>query len=507
MSSLYQRRYNPDVLDCLANLSSDEVFTPPYVANRMLDLLPPELFSDPNTTFLDPACKSGVFLREIAKRLITGLESEIPDINERIEHIYQNQIFGIAITELTSLMSRRTLYYTKYPQTEFSISQFDNPEGKIIYKNLEHTWEGNNCIYCGASRSGFDRDDGLEKHAYNFIHTKKPEEIFNIMKFDVIIGNPPYQLDDGGAQASAKPIYNLFIEMAKKLNPNYLVMIVPSRWFAGGKGLDSFRKEMIKDKRMKEIHDYFDASALFPGVEIKGGVNYFLWDRNHNGDCTVHSYDSDKLISKATRALKVPGSDIFIRYNEGVAILDKVKKYKELTFDHLVSSRKPFGLATNFNNFSDEKKNSDDIEIFARGKRGWLPRNYPFSRNRDWIDKWKVYIPVAIGSGDMKEDRLKPILGAPNTCSTETYLLIGPFDDKEKTENIISYMRTKFFHFLLGLKKITQHTTSKVYEFIPIQDFDQKWTDDQLYTKYGLTDLEIIFIESTIGELVYEEDE
>ena len=497
MPDVFTTLYKPDVLSCLADLSNDEVFTPPSVVNDMLDMLPQELFESPDTTFLDPVCKSGVFLREIAKRLIKGLEDEIPDLQERIDHIFQKQLYGIAISELTSLLSRRSVYCSKYPNSKYSVSQFDDVQGNIRYKNTQHEWVKGKCCFCGATESeyGTQKREGMESHAYEFIHTTKPQEIYN-MKFDVIIGNPPYQLNDGGGMgSSAIPIYQKFVLQAKKLNPHYLIMITPSRWFTGGKGLDDYRNEMIHDRRMRVLHDFVNASECFPGVEIKGGVSYFLWDSTYNGDCSIFSHFNNEITSSSVRPLCEKDSNIFIRYNNAISILRKVQSKQEPSFNTLISNRNPFGYSSNFNAFLS----NGNIKIYAINKKiGFINEIATKVKNSQFIDSWKIFVPKAIGSGDMKTDRISAIIAEPYSICTETYLSIMPFKSQVVAKNALSYMETKFFHFLLGLKKITQNTTANSYSFIPMQDFSKPWTDAELYDKYKLTREEIDFIESMI---------
>lgn len=491
------QKYNPDVLTCLANLSNDEVFTPPDVANKMLDTLPNELWGNPEAKFLDPFCKSGVFLREIAKRLLKGLESQIPDLQERIDHIMHHQLYGIGITELTAYLSRRSLYCSTRADGKHSVTEFPDESGNIFFEEISHTWDkAGKCIYCGVSSENFgeEKRKGLSQHAYAFIHDKNPYENMN---FDVIIGNPPYQLNVGVDKKNfAIAIYHKFIQQAKKLNPRYLCMIVPSRWFSGGRGLDSFRDEMLNDRRLKEIHDYPNASDIFSGVEVKGGINYFLWDRDYDGDCLIVSYENGEAISEMTRPLKEEGADTFIRDNQAISIYHKISNFKEKSFSEFASVQTPFGLLSSFKAYKKEPFDNA-IKVYGNQYIGYIEKKQVIN-NIQWINEHKVYLPSAIGSGDVSKDIYNPFYGAPNTCCTQTYLVIGPFANKERCENVITYIKTKFFRFITSLKKNAQHSNRGVYQFVPQQNFDKPWTDEELYEKYGLTEEEISYIEKMV---------
>ena len=573
-----RNNYTPDVLDCLANLSNDEVFTPPAVVNQMLDMLPQEVFMSKKTTFIDPFTKSGVFLREITKRL---LENQVPnykatadeiervtkeaiqdavrtgtldlddkdyedkarrigdaaikahpdankflnfeiDLQDALDHILKEQVFGIAITELTAQLARRSLYCSKDASGRYSVAGTVfgvNSDGNIRFVPMRHDWDkpqlqngtfpkGTSCKRCGASAEQLDRPAELEAHAYEFIH-KDIEDIkkeLNDMEFTVVCGNPPYQLNDGGGNgASAKPIYHLFMETAKKLRPRYITMITPSRWFTGGKGLDEYRDTMLSDRHLREIHDFPETADCFAGVSIKGGVSYYLWDRESEGDCAVYSHRGSEVSGPVVRPLLEDGCDTFIRYNEAIGILHKVQSFNEGSFMDLVSARMPFGLPNTYKGNS-KASSKTDVKIYVsgndreiRGTTAFAPMK-DVTKGLDMIPWHKVYISKAGSGSDVFPHQIltRPFYGEPGSICNESYLVIGEFADKTECENVMSYIQTKFFRFMVLLKKNSQNAAKGVYQLVPVQDFSKPWTDAELYTKYGLTQEEIDFIESMI---------
>ena len=505
MSDLFSNVYNPDVLSCLANLSNDEVFTPPEVVNKMLDMLPQELFRDPDTTFLDPACKTGVFLREIAKRLIVGLEKQMPDLQERIDHIMHKQLYGIAITELTGFLSRRSLYCSKYPNSDLSISQFEknDSEGNIRYRIIRHTWSEGRCIFCNANKEEYNRGDELETHAYEFIHYLKPEEIFD-MKFDVIIGNPPYQLsvNESGKGLGAIPLYHRFVEQAKKLQPRYLSMIVPSRWFAGGVGLDVFRKNMLEDSHISHIVDYIDSNDCFPGVDINGGICYFLWDKQYNGLCEYTNIHNQK---KSTAMRNLNEHNIFIRRNEAVSIIHKVlsKKEKKLSDIGGCSPQTPYGFLSTFVG-NAERKNHTDCEILS--SKGWMfVEHNRVQKYSETIDMFKpMFSKLSCEhAGNPDKNGMYRVLSRmellkPSQICTQSYLIACPTFNAQEAKNTFDYLRTKFVRFLILQTLVGMNISISNFIFVPWLDFSKPWTDEELYANYGLTQEEIDFIESMI---------
>lgn len=496
--NLLKDGHMPDILDTIANLSNDEVFTPPELVNKILDILPEEVWHNKDYKWLDPATKTGIFLREIAKRLMDGLRDEFPDEEKRRQHILQNMLYGIAITDLTALMSRRTLYTSKYANGKKSVAKFKDEKGNISYDNRPHTYESGECIYCGNKEGGeLDRDASHERHAYNFIHLTKQEA--EKMHFDVIVGNPPYQLSDGGGTgSSAMPIYQYFVQQAKKLDPRYISFIIPARWFAGGKGLDSFREEMLNDNHIKELFDYPDASDCFPGVSIEGGVLYFIRDSKYSGECKITTILRGDEESSMVRPLSE--YDTFIRWNAAIPILRRVQALHEDTLNSRVTNRNPFSLTGKVK--LDNIDNPDKVKIYANKQEGFIQRSQ-IQKNKELIDKYKVLISKAHGIGSYPDTVIsKPIIALPRSACTETYLVVGSYGTEIEAKNMARYTRTRFFRFLLSLRKLTQNITANSYSFIPNLPMDQEWTDEKLYKRYGITEKEQQFIESLVKEMV-----
>ena len=502
---MVNKEYNPDVLNCIANLSNDEVFTPPTLANKVLDMLPQELFSDPKTTFVDPFCKSGVFLREIVKRLDRGLADKIPNRQKRIDHIMHHQVFGIALTELTSLLSRRTLYCSKSANSQHSVSYFEDEQGHVFYKAIKHTWVNGKCKYCGASKEVYDRGSESEQYAYQFIHTDNPEKLFpKIMKFDVIIGNPPYHLSDGGNGVSAAPIYNLFVEQAQKLAPRYLTMIIPSRWFIGGKGLDDFRIKMLKDRHIRKIVDFENSYEAFPGVDVSGGICYFLWDRDHEGKCEFMNMVDGKVTSSYRFLDEYP---VLIRQAKALPIIKKIAGFNENNgkkISDIASTRKPFGLPTNY-----QPKTSGVPCWFVQKIGLQYAAKKDITDNKGYINKWKLLLPIAPIAG--QTDFTKPIgfyydgntrIAKPGEVCTESWFICGAFNTEDEVLSFKSYIFTKTIRFLLLQSVVSQHVTKQNFMFVPdLGTYKGKYTDKILRERWDITEEEWEYISSRIRDI------
>jgi len=518
-ASFTLRSRNPDVLTCIANLSNDEVFTPPEFANRMLDTLAEawaanhggaNLWADKTVRFLDPCTKSGVFLREITSRLNQGLAQEIPDLQQRVDHILSQQVFGIGITQLTSLLARRSVYCSKRATGEHSIgSSFATDSGNIWFQRTEHTWDGDRCRFCGASRSVFDRAKGLENHAYAFIHTAnirtRLAEIFGgDMQFDVIIGNPPYQMTGGGGGTNDSAIYDLFVEQAIRLEPRFLSMVIPSRWMAGGRGMEEFRKNMLSGQHITHLVDYPNSAQVFPSVDLKSGVCYFLWDHGHKGDCAATLIRGDEVVGPTNR--KLDEYDVFIRDERAAGILKKVLKHKEPSFEDLLTGDTPFGLATNFSDFRQGEPREGEVKVYASsnaGRRSGAMKLSLITKNTHLINVWKVLAPKAgpgSSGGHVLPDMVlgKPEVAEPNSVCTQTWIVAGPLKTKKQAAVVALYLQTSFVRFLVSLRKISQDAMKGVYRWVPQQNWDQEWTDEVLYKKYGVTEDEVAFINRMI---------
>ena len=484
--------HNPDILTCLANLSSDEVFTPPTIANEILNTIPADFWSDPGKTVLDPTTKSGVFLREAAKRFMIGLADKIPNEKARIDHILKNQLYGLPITELTSLISKRTLYCSKYANSKNSLFiSSSTQDGNIPLLRSEHVWIKGKCEKCGANEKTFNRGDGFENHAYPLLHE---ESVFNDMKFDLIVGNPPYHIQDSGDTTGSSPIYHKFVQKCIDMEPEYLCMIIPSRWFAGGKGLDEFRVKMMSDKHIRKLVDYPIASDVFPGLKVIGGVCYFLWQKSYSGECEVHT---NLMGRNSILKRNLNDYDVFVRFNDAIPILEKILSKGYETIDQGVSTQKPFGLRT----FVKPEK-TGEIRLYANKAVGFINRD-KIEKNEKLIYKHKVFISMAYGEGGEKRDypRMiigKPIVVTPPSACTETYLVAGSFDDEEQARNFSKFLKTRFCRFLVALRKNTQHITPDRFKFVPELDMKFEWDDDALFELFGISKIEQKFICSLV---------
>ncbi|HET9137634.1 MAG TPA: Eco57I restriction-modification methylase domain-containing protein [Candidatus Kapabacteria bacterium] len=513
---------NPDVLTCIANLSNDEVFTPPEFANRMLDTLAEawaannngaNIWADSSLRFLDPCTKSGVFLREITSRLTEGLKNEIPDLQERVDHILKNQVFGIGITHLTSLLARRSVYCSKHANGKHSIADnFTDDSGNIWFERMEHSWGETKCEFCGAPQAILDRGDEVENYAYAFIHTDNIKarlaEIFgDDMQFDVIIGNPPYQLaSDGGTRDV--PIYQQFVEQAKELQPRFLSMVIPSRWMASGLGLSEFRQAMLSDKHIRELVDYPSANEVFPGVEIKAGVCYFLWDSSYVGECGVRTVRGDEVTGPVRRNLGE--YDVFVRDARAVTILNKVLAYDEPSVNTILARDKEFGWTSNFDEFHNNERSGDVPLYYIRKMKrsvGYI-RRQEITKSSQLIDTWKLLVPKAGSDGGQKLPDI--VLGksliapSPSVC-TQSFLFFY-LKTRKAAESLQSYYTTRFFRFLVSLRKITQDATHSTYAWVPIQSWDRNWTDKDLFSKYNITQKEQEFIETQVRSMNIDND-
>lgn len=452
-----------------SRLSDSEIVTPVFVTDKIINGLPTSAI-DNNTMLLDIASKQGEFVYAVNKKF--GKE-------------VANKFYSIPTSKIAYEFTRK------------------------VYKLLEldvNRIETNYTSYDLISENKF-----IEKETIK-INNKK-------MKFNVIVGNPPYQQSDGGAQASAKPIYNLFVDVAKQLSPSNIAMIMPTRWFAGGRGLNEFRDQMLNDTHISELHDFLKPELIFQNINLRGGICYFLWDKGYDNSTEltkVFTYKDDLTPKMIERSLKTDDSDILIRHSIGIEMINKINSHKDFeSFESHISSLRPFGFRGYFT--KDEKfresKNglTNPVICYGKGKQvGYLERD-EISKNTEWIDRFKVYTPRANNIGtELNDDNLNSFVGNPNTICTESYLVIG-VDlnlNEQSAKNLIKYLTTKFTRFQHSLGKASQDATSKTFRFVPVQNFtsesDIDWSkssqeiDKQLYAKYKLTQEEIDFIESMI---------
>ncbi|MGX7104483.1 Eco57I restriction-modification methylase domain-containing protein [Globicatella sanguinis] len=489
LADYFDEKLSEDIFDYIPDQQTNQIYTPRGVVKLMVDKLEeenPGIFENKNMKFADLYTKSGLYLTELVKRLNEGLAGQIPDQAERIKWILENQVYGVAPSNIIYNIAKNYVY---------------GIHGDIDTRNLVQ-WNMAKSAQEGTMEEDLIKAYGGEK-----------------VKFDVIVGNPPYSEEDGGAQASSTPLYNSFIEESIKLNPDLMSYIIPTRWYVGGKGLDKFRSIMLNNKHISQLHDFLNPNEVFPNTNIRGGVCFFVWNQKYDAEknkTRVVTYKHQRVINDVIRPLKLGDLNLFIRDNFAPGILEKLTS--DLKFDDFssyVSPRKPFGLPTNFNKSKAYKELPDDlvnpIVCYSKGfKKGYIEIENISTRN-DWIKEWKILTSRANNVGtELPDDNVNTLIAEPNSVCTESYVVIGGGKnlDEIACEHIVKYIKTKFFRYLHGLAKASHDATSKTYQFIPIQNFtsnsDIDWSksipeiDQQLYAKYGLSEEEIQFIEENV---------
>lgn len=470
--------------------------------------MPDRVWRDPSLKWLDPCTKSGVFLYHVAQRLMEGLKSEIPDYKDRLEHIYRNMLYGIAISELTGLIARRTLYQCKDASLgAYSIIKFNNPEGNIRFPEAQCEWKNGRCIHCGLSQKNARVAGEREAHIHPFLHMDL-SEIFgeDNMQVNIIMGNPPYQMQDSGYGKSSSPLYHRFVDRAKAIEPELLTFVIPARWYAGGKGLDGFRQGMLSDPQISLLADYPRSGDVFPDVDIAGGVCSFVRDKHHQGDCLVIPNGKTK---RATLR-RLDAHEVFVRDSKDVEILEKVqvmaKKRGWGSMDRVVRPRNFYGLQAHKlpSSVSDVPRSQETILLITKDGDKYIPKD-AISKNLDTIDYWKVTVSRTSSEHAGESDKQglrnvisKPRVIPPGSACTETYLIVDLFRQHEPSGRMLGYVKTKIFRFLLSLCTPTQDITRRCFEFVPVLPLDRNWTDEILYDLFELDSTDIKHIESKI---------
>ncbi|MDG1938428.1 MAG: Eco57I restriction-modification methylase domain-containing protein [Pseudomonadales bacterium] len=539
-----------DILTLFESLNNHEVFTPPRLARELLSLIPKSVWSDPNTRVLDPCVKSGVFLREAMYLCFEGLRGKgsfkaqdgntynLEEPKQLMKHILKNMLFGISTSELTGYLSRRTLYGVMEANTDKQTALIDafgrsknnhewteDEKVNFLIRNWFNDYYDHKMFnvldYKGYEREGnifYPREkvqkkvieDGsyeIEDTYYPFIEDNtehsKIEQIRNgEMKFDVIIGNPPYQISDGGNAASAKPIYHKFVESAFSLSPKYISFIIPARWYAGGKGLKNFRESMLLNTHVSHLIDYANGKDCFPGTSIGGGVCYFLYNKSYTGPCQVTNINNGSSSVSKRSLSRYP---FFIRDNKSVKIIESMGDKLKNSIASIISSRNPFGYPTKHR--GKETSFPSCLTLHSSQGISYVPREAE-SKYDTAIDSYNVIISRVTtehANEPAKDGRFKvlstiKVIGPKEVC-TDSYLRLGAFETSEEAENLAAYLKTKTARFLL-LQAITSiNLSSEKFIFVPLVDFSECWTDSKLKVHFSLSDEQVLYINASMREI------